>query len=90
MKGPTPRHDFCRIFAHLGLLPALAADLQHTLLDDDELADDAKRKIVQIFFLFAQSDLKMREALAVRSVITRKHSSIDIHTKLHDVLSIRE
>lgn len=82
-KGPTPRHDFCRIFAHHGLLPALAVALHHTIADADELAEDAKCKIVNIFFLFAQSDLKMREALAIRAVITSALSIFDhrLHIK---------
>ena len=58
------------MLAHEGLLTPLATALLHTAEDDDDLADSAKIKIVQILLAFAQSDYKVKEALATRPVIT--------------------
>ena len=72
MQGTTPRTDFCRMLAAEGLLTPLADALIASAEDGDELADSAKAKICSIFLIFAQSDLKVKEALATRPVITRE------------------
>ena len=71
-QGTTPRTDFCRMLAAEGLLTPLADALIASAEDGDELAESAKAKICSIFLIFAQSDLKVKEALATRPVITRK------------------
>lgn len=40
--------------------------------DDEELAENATRKIVEIFLMFAQSDRKVKEAMASQGVISRQ------------------
>jgi hypothetical protein len=40
--------------------------------DSDDLAESAKAKIVHILLLFAQSDHKVKEAIAKRGVLLRK------------------
>jgi hypothetical protein len=76
MQGSAPRNEFCRVLAQEGLLSPLASALLNSAKDDDDLADSAKAKAVQILLLFGQSDLKVREALAVRPVVVRKWLSV--------------
>lgn len=71
-QGPTPRNDFCRIFNHEGLLEPLSSALLSVSKDDDDLAESAKAKIINIFLLFAQSDRKVKEAMANRVVVLRE------------------
>jgi hypothetical protein len=70
-QGPTPRNDFCRIFTQEGMLEPLSAALLNTCGDDDDLAESAKGKIVQILLCFAQSDHKVKEAMAKRTTVVR-------------------
>jgi len=70
-QGTTSRTDFCRILATEGVLLPLAEALLNSAEDDDELAESAKIKICSIFHIFAQSDLKVKESMAVRPVISR-------------------
>jgi len=74
IQGPTPRNDFCRILAQEGLLEPMTSALIGVCGDDDDLAESAKAKIVNILLLFAQSDHKVKEALVTRSNALRKHS----------------
>ena len=71
-QGPTPRNDFCRLLAHEGLLGPMSQALVKCAEDDDDLAESAKAKIVHILLLFAQSDLKVKEAIATRQVLLRR------------------
>lgn len=71
-KGPTPRNDFCRMFAHEGLLEPLSEALLHVSRDDDDLAENAKGRIVHIFLLFSQADMKVKEIMLTRAIILRK------------------
>ncbi|GAA5962208.1 hypothetical protein JCM3765_003898 [Sporobolomyces pararoseus] len=71
MNGPTPRNDFCRLLAQEGLLDPLSSALISVCGDEDDLAESAKAKIVNIFLLFAQSDHKIKQALATRSTSLR-------------------
>ncbi|GAA5885013.1 hypothetical protein JCM16303_006517 [Sporobolomyces ruberrimus] len=67
MNGPTPRNDFCRLLAQEGVLDPLSSALMSVCRDDDDLAESAKVKIVDILLLFAQSDHKVKHALATRA-----------------------
>ncbi|GAA5841123.1 hypothetical protein JCM11251_008023 [Rhodosporidiobolus azoricus] len=71
MHGPTPRNDFCRILTQEGVLEPLSAALLNVCGDDDDLAESAKAKIVHILLLFAQSDHKVKEAMARRTTALR-------------------
>lgn len=55
-----------------GLLEPLSSALFATAHDDDDLAQSALSKIVHIFLLFAQSDLRVKEGLAKASIVSRK------------------
>ncbi|KAG0148073.1 hypothetical protein CROQUDRAFT_41983 [Cronartium quercuum f. sp. fusiforme G11] len=72
LQGPTPRNDFCRMFAHEGLLDPLSEALLHVSHDDDDLAENAKGRIVHIFLLFSQADMRVKEIMLTRSIILRK------------------
>ncbi|KAI5479767.1 STE/STE11/cdc15 protein kinase [Pseudohyphozyma bogoriensis] len=78
LHGPTPRNDFCRIFAHEGLLEPLSNALLQVAKDDDDLAESAKVKIVHIFLIFAQADRKIKEAMCTRTIILRLVKVISI------------
>ncbi|GAA5904546.1 serine/threonine-protein kinase [Sporobolomyces salmoneus] len=71
MNGPAPRNDFCRLLAQEGLLEPLSSALISVCGDDDDLAESAKVKIVQILLLFAQSDHKVKQAMATRAISLR-------------------
>ncbi|GAA5906712.1 hypothetical protein JCM6882_003280 [Rhodosporidiobolus microsporus] len=71
MHGPTPRNDFCRILTQEGVLDPLSTALLNVCGDDDDLAESAKAKIVHILLLFAQSDHKVKEAMARRTTALR-------------------
>ncbi|GAA5892422.1 hypothetical protein JCM5296_003594 [Sporobolomyces johnsonii] len=71
MHGPTPRNDFCRILTQEGLLEPLSSALLSVCNDDDDLAESAKVKIMNILLLFAQSDHKIKEAMASRATVLR-------------------
>ncbi|KPV72270.1 uncharacterized protein RHOBADRAFT_47116 [Rhodotorula graminis WP1] len=71
MNGPTPRNDFCRILTQEGLLDPLSNALLAVCGDPDDLAESAKAKIVHVLLLFAQSDHKVKEAMARRSILVR-------------------
>jgi hypothetical protein len=53
------------------MLEPLSAALLNTCGDDDDLAESAKGKIVQILLCFAQSDHKVKEAMAKRTTVVR-------------------
>ncbi|BGP24123.1 Protein kinase of the Mitotic Exit Network [Rhodotorula toruloides] len=78
MQGPIPRNDFCRILTQEGVLEPLSNALLSVCGDTDDLAESAKAKIVQILLLFAQSDHKVKEAMAKRCVLLRLVRAADL------------
>ncbi|CAH7667955.1 hypothetical protein PPACK8108_LOCUS2400 [Phakopsora pachyrhizi] len=78
LQGPTPRNDFCRMFAHEGLLEPLSEALLHVSHDDDDLAENAKGRIVHIFLLFSQADMKVKDIMLTRAIILRLIRSLSI------------
>ncbi|GAA6058273.1 hypothetical protein JCM3770_004335 [Rhodotorula araucariae] len=78
MQGPTPRNDFCRILTQEGLLDPLSTALLAVCGDGDDLAESAKAKIVHILLLFAQSDHKVKEAMARRAILVRLVKAADV------------
>ena len=73
-QGPTPKNDFCRIFARSKILDPLAAVL-HKVLDDDErneLSESIEGRIVNIFYLFSQAENYVKELIADRQVLKSK------------------
>lgn len=60
------------MFAKEGLLDPLASALLSMAGDDDDLAASALQKVVQIFLLFSQSDLKVKMELAQRATVLRE------------------
>ncbi|MBW0466232.1 hypothetical protein O181_005947 [Austropuccinia psidii MF-1] len=78
LQGPTPRNDFCRMFAHEGLLEPLSEALLHVSRDDDDLAENAKGRIVHIFLLFSQADMRVKAIMLTRGIILRLIRSLSI------------
>lgn len=76
LQGSTPRNDFCRIFTTEGLLEPLSHALLHVANDDDDLAESAKAKIIHIFFIFVQSERKVKEVMATRAIVLREFSRL--------------
>lgn len=56
------------MFANEGLIEPLSGALVHAALDNDDFAESTKEKIVDILLIFAQSDLKVKEAMVTRPV----------------------
>lgn len=73
-QGPTPRSEFCRIFAREGLLEPLSEALLSVADDADPLAVSAKERIVHIFLLFSQGDARVKESLLTRPITLRMPS----------------
>uniref|UniRef100_A0A0K3CJ22 BY PROTMAP: gi/472584551/gb/EMS22137.1/ STE/STE11/cdc15 protein kinase [Rhodosporidium toruloides NP11] gi/647399342/emb/CDR43947.1/ RHTO0S08e08328g1_1 [Rhodosporidium toruloides] n=1 Tax=Rhodotorula toruloides TaxID=5286 RepID=A0A0K3CJ22_RHOTO len=78
MQGPIPRNDFCRILTQEAVLEPLSNALLSVCGDTDDLAESAKAKIVHILLLFAQSDHKVKEAIAKRGILLRLVRAADL------------
>lgn len=64
------------MFAHEGLLDPLSEALLHVSHDDDDLAENAKGRIVHIFLLFSQADMRVKEIMLTRSIILRERCDL--------------
>jgi len=77
LQSPTTKNDFCRMFIREGLLDPLTSALLNMMATRDEVADQMKKKIVQIVLVFSQvtqSDIHVRNALGTRKIVRRKCS----------------
>jgi hypothetical protein len=75
LQGPTPKNDFCRIFARSKILDPLALVLHRVLDEDDEeneLEELVQGRIVNIFYLFSQAENYVKEMVADRQVLKSK------------------
>jgi hypothetical protein len=74
LQGPTPKNDFCRIFARNKILDPLALVLHRVLDEDDgdELKELVEGRIVNIFYLFSQAENYVKEMVADRQVLKSK------------------
>lgn len=73
-QGPTPRTDFCRMFAREGIEDPLSTALLNITADQDEGGTEAKIQILAVLLIFCQAsqkDGRVREALANRRIIRR-------------------
>ena len=76
LQSPTTKNDFCRMFIREGLLDPLTSALLNMMAIRGEVADQMKKKIVQIVLVFSQvtqSDIHVRNALGTRKIVRRKH-----------------
>ncbi|KXS19348.1 hypothetical protein M427DRAFT_143501, partial [Gonapodya prolifera JEL478] len=64
LQSATPKNDFCRIFARLGLLGKLARVLGELNSDKDPEAAQYVPKIVNVFLMFSQADNNVKETFA--------------------------
>lgn len=77
LQSPTTKNDFCRMFIREGLLDPLTSALLNMMATRGEVADQMKKKIVQIVLVFSQvtqSDIHVRNALGTRKIVRRKVS----------------
>ena len=77
LQSPTTKNDFCRMFIREGLLDPLTSALLNMMATRGEVADQVKKKIVQIVLVFSQvtqSDIHVRNALGTRKIVRRKYS----------------
>ena len=73
-KGPTPKNDFCRIFARSSILYPLSLVLNRVLDEKSQLAELIEGRIVNIFLLFSQAENYVKELVADRMVLKSKLS----------------
>ena len=79
LQSPTTKNDFCRMFIREGLLDPLTSALLNMMAIRGEIADQMKKKIVQIVLVFSQvtqSDIHVRNALGTRKIVRRMHSFV--------------
>lgn len=68
-QGPTPKNDFCRIFARSSVLQPLSMALIHVIDEEDEDAHLCVERIVNIFYIFSQAENQVKEAIAEHSAL---------------------
>ena len=73
LQGPTPKNDFCRILSRNSVLDPLSLVLSRVLDEKGELAELCEGRIANIFFLFSQAENHVKELVAERTVLHRKH-----------------
>ncbi|CAG8748442.1 26935_t:CDS:1, partial [Racocetra persica] len=72
LQSSTPKNDFCRLLAKIGVLDPLAITLHNVLMDDDPSACIFVDRIVNIFLMFSRGDVYVKEFMATRTrVVTR-------------------
>ncbi|CAG8540816.1 12466_t:CDS:2 [Dentiscutata erythropus] len=72
LQSPTPKNDFCRLLAKIGVLDPLAITLHNVIMDDDLSAKIFVDRIVNIFLMFSRGDAYVKEFMATRTrVVTR-------------------
>lgn len=74
LQSPTTKNDFCRMFIREGLLDPLTSALLNMMATRGEVADQMRKKIVQIILVFSQvtqSDIHVRNALGTRKIVRR-------------------
>ncbi|TPX37984.1 hypothetical protein SmJEL517_g00405 [Synchytrium microbalum] len=69
LQGPTPKNDFCQLFAKHGLLVRLAKTLKDLNTDKDSLAAEYTSRVIQIFLIFSQADPVIKEIMAERGTM---------------------
>ena len=73
VKGPTPKNDFCRIFARSSILYPLSLVLNKVLDEKSQLAELIEGRIVNIFLLFSQAENHVKELVADRMILKREY-----------------
>lgn len=77
LQSPTTKNDFCRMFIREGLLDPLTSALLNMMATRGDVADQMKKKIIQIVLVFSQvtqSDIHVRNALGTRKIVRRERS----------------
>ncbi|KAF2204726.1 Pkinase-domain-containing protein [Delitschia confertaspora ATCC 74209] len=71
LQGPTPKNDFCRIFSRSSVLYPLSLVLSRVVDETDELAELIEGRIVNIFLIFSQAEVHVKELVADRMILKR-------------------
>ncbi|KAF2069497.1 hypothetical protein CYY_009186 [Polysphondylium violaceum] len=77
LQSPTPKNDFCRLFAKCGLLKTLPIVLRDSIADQDAIQLSYPDKIINLFILFSSAD----------SVVRKSMSSVEVIRPILDTLS---
>ena len=72
------------MFLASGLLEPLSEALASTCLDEDDLAESAKAKIVQIFCIFSQSDRNVKIGLGSLPIALRRTFFVSVRPLADD------
>lgn len=80
LQGPTPRNDFCRLFSKAKVLDPLAEILHRVLESEekDELSEFVEGRVVNLFHMFSQADLEVKELIADRAVLKSTFTPIQL------------
>ncbi|KAK6073529.1 hypothetical protein SCUP515_06864 [Seiridium cupressi] len=91
LQGPTPKNDFCRIFARNKILDPLALVLHRVLDEDDEdeLKELIEGRIVNIFYLFSQAENYVKEMVADRLVLKSVLKDLRRMTPGHQITMLK-
>ncbi|KAH6652940.1 septation protein H [Truncatella angustata] len=91
LQGPTPKNDFCRIFARNKILDPLALVLHRVLDEDDEdeLKELVEGRIVNIFYLFSQAENYVKEMVADRQVLKSVLKDLRRMTPAHQITMLK-
>ncbi|KUI74190.1 Cytokinesis protein sepH [Cytospora mali] len=91
LQGPTPRNDFCRLFSKAKVLDPLA-EILHRVLDTDEkddLSEFVEGRIVNLFHMFSQADLEVKELIADRAVLKTVLKDLETMTPTHQITMLK-
>ena len=89
LQGPTPKNDFCRIFARSSVLYPLSLVLNRVLDEEGELAELAEARIVNIFLLFSQAENHVKESVADRMILKRVLKDLRRMSPIHQVTMLK-
>ncbi|ROV90537.1 hypothetical protein VPNG_10049 [Cytospora leucostoma] len=91
LQGPTPRNDFCRLFSKAKVLDPLAEILHRVLESEekDELSEFVEGRIVNLFHMFSQADLEVKELIADRAVLKTVLKDLETMTPTHQITMLK-
>eukprot|EP01132_Coremiostelium_polycephalum_P005665 gene5665-7051_t len=64
LQSPTPKNDFCRLFAKCGLLKMLPVVLKESLADVDMASKDYPDRLINLLIMFSSADSVVRKTMS--------------------------
>ncbi|KAF8474937.1 hypothetical protein BDZ91DRAFT_285773 [Kalaharituber pfeilii] len=89
LQGPTPKNDFCRIFARNSVLQPLSMALVHVIDQTDEVAQMCVERIVNIFYIFSQAENQVKETIAESTVLKRVLKDLNRIPPVHQITMLK-